>query len=74
MFNSLLIYLTAAFLSLYGLRSLIAGIRNEKRIYWINFGYSSGLKKLFKDNYDRINNFFWGTLSFGSGIFILIQY
>ena len=71
---SLLVYLTTAFLILYGLRSLIAGLRNEKRNYWINLGYDTGLRKLLKEKYEKVNNIFWGALSFGLGILILIRY
>ena len=74
MTNSLLFYSTAVFLTLYGLRSLIAGIRDEKRTYWINLGYDSGLRKLLKEKYNKVNNIFWGALSLGLGILILIRY
>ena len=65
MINSLLVYSTAVFLILYGLRSLIAGLKNEKRTYWINLGYDSGLRKPLKEKYDKVNNIVWGAISFG---------
>ena len=72
--NSWLVYLTALFFTLYGLRSLIAGLKNEKRNYWINLGYDTGLRKLLKEKYEKVNNIFWGALSFGLGILIFIRY
>lgn len=71
---SITVYLVGAFLTLYGLRSLVAGIKNEKKAYWINFGYSSGLKKLLKENYNKANNLWWGCISFLCGILILVGY
>jgi hypothetical protein len=74
MLKSVIVYSTAVFLILYGLRSLIAGIKKEKKSYWINLGYDSGLRKLLKDDYDRVNNIFWGTLSLFSGLTMAIFY
>ena len=71
--NTLLVYSTAVLLTLYGLRSLIAGFKNEKRNYWVNLGWDDS-KKLFKEKYDKVNNIIWGAISFASGIFILIWY
>lgn len=71
---SITAYLVGAFMILYGLRSVVAGIRNEKKAYWINFGYSSGLKKLLKENYNKANNLCWGCVSFFCGILILVLY
>ncbi|MEP7374787.1 MAG: hypothetical protein ABI675_15430 [Chitinophagaceae bacterium] len=66
-------YLGATILTLYGLRSFIAGVRNEKRSYWMSIGYD-GLKKVLKDNYDKANNLIWGGISFIYGIIIFIAY
>ena len=73
MANSLLVCSTAVSLTLYGLRSLIAGIKNEKRNYWVSFGWDDS-RKLFKEKYDKVNNIVWGAISFGLGIVILIRY
>ncbi len=72
--NSLLIYLSATFLTIYGLRSLIAGLKNEKKTFWVNLGYDIGLRKLLKEKYDRVNNIVWGAISLGAGILIFIWY
>ena len=74
MYYKILIYSVAVFLILYGAKSFISRIKDEKKAYWINFGYSSGLKKLLNDKYDKYNNLFWGGVSFVSGIVILIAY
>ena len=62
------------FLIIYGYRSYISGLKNESKIFWINYGYSQGLKRLLKDKYDKYNNMFWGAVSFISGLVILIGY
>ena len=67
-------YASAGFLTLYGLRSLIAGYNNEKKAYWMSFGYNQGMKRLLKDKYDKVNNLILGGISFLSGIIILIVY
>ncbi len=74
MITLFLVYLAAIFFILYGLRSLIAGLRNEKRNYWISFSYDTGLRKFLKEKYEKVNNIFWGALSLGSGILVLIRY
>jgi putative Mn2+ efflux pump MntP len=74
MWKNILIYGVAIFLVLYGLRSIIAALRNEKKTFWVNFGYDTGLRKLFKDKYDKYLNLFGGALSFILGICILIAY
>ena len=66
-------YSSATFLTLYGLRSVIAGFRNEKRGYWLSIGYD-GTKEWLKENYDKVNNVFWGAISFVCGIIIFIAY
>jgi hypothetical protein len=66
-------YLSATFLTLYRLRSFIAGLRNEKRGYWVNVRYD-GTKKWLKGNYDKVNNLIWGGINFISGIIIFIAY
>jgi len=69
----LLIFSTALFLFIYGLRSFIAGIKKKKKSYWLNLGYDSGLRKLLKDNYDQVINIFWGFLSLILGLIILVK-
>lgn len=71
--NSLLVYLVAIFLTLYGLRSFIAGIKNEKKNYWVSSGWDDS-KKLLKENYNKVNNIVMGGISFCSGIIIFICY
>lgn len=71
--NSFLVYLSAVFLTLYGLRSLIAGLKNESRSYWLNIGWDD-TKKLLKKKYNKVNNIVWGGISLSAGIGILIWY
>ena len=71
---SLILYLSAGFLVLYGLRSFVAGVRNEKKSYWINITYDTGLRKLLKEKYDKVNNLVWGGVSFIAGLLIIILY
>jgi hypothetical protein len=54
--KTIFVYLIAGFLILYGLRSFIAGIKKEKRSFWITMGYDKGLRDLFKDKYDQVLN------------------
>ena len=68
-----LVYLSVVFLILYGLRSVIAGLRNENRSYWINLGWDD-TKRLLKDKYNKFNNILWGGIIFAAGILILIWY
>jgi hypothetical protein len=67
------IYLAATFLVLYGLRSLIAGIKNEKRSYWVSIGWDD-TKKLLKEKYEKVYNIVWGAISFILGVLIFILY
>jgi hypothetical protein len=72
--ESLLVYTTGTFLLLYGLKSFIAGLNNEKKAYWMVLGYTQGLKKLLKENYDRVINTVGGAISSICGIIILLFY
>ncbi|OSZ79716.1 hypothetical protein CAP36_00160 [Chitinophagaceae bacterium IBVUCB2] len=73
MSNTLIVYLSSIFLVVYGLLSIIAGIKNKKKSFWISLGFDD-TKKILKENYDRVNNIVWGTVSFLSGITIIIMY
>jgi hypothetical protein len=64
-------YIAGGFLIFYGGRSLIAGIRNEAKSYWLALSFSKGLKDLLKDKYDRFCNLFYGGLSLIAGCIIL---
>lgn len=69
------VYIVAIFLIAYGLRSFIAGLKNEKKIYWtFQFGHRTGFKKEYKDYPHRLNNILGGIASLTCGIFILISY
>lgn len=39
----------------------------------MSIGYD-GTKKWLKNDYDKVNNIFWGAISFVSGILIFIEY
>ncbi len=71
--SSFIVYLLAVTCSLYGLRSLIAGIRNENKSYWVSIGWDD-TKKLLKDKYIKVNNILWGGILLGVGIAILLWY
>jgi hypothetical protein len=71
--DSFMVYLGAVICTLYGLRSVIAGIRNEKKSYWVSIGWDD-TKKLLKDKHDKVNNILWGGIVLGAGIAIFIWY
>ena len=71
--NPVFVYLCAVFLILYGARSIVAGLKNENRSYWISLGWDD-TKKLLKENYNKFNNILWGGISFGAGLLLLIFY
>ena len=60
-------YIVAVFTLIYSIRSIIAGIRNEKKSYWLSTRYD-GTKEWLKENYDRVWNITFGFI----GIFISI--
>ena len=64
--DSFMVYLGAVICTLYGLRSVIAGIRNEKKSYWVSIGWDD-TKKLLKDKYDKV------ILSEVKGLFAHLQ-
>lgn len=69
--NQFLSYIAGGFLVLYGGRSLIAGVKNEAKSYWLALGFSKGLKNLLKERYDRFCNLFYGGLGLIAGCIIL---
>ena len=69
--DSFMVYLGAVFCTLYGLRSVIAGIRNEKKSYWMSIGWDD-TKKLLKGKYDKFNNLLWGGIALIIGIAIFM--
>lgn len=72
-FNKVVIYIIAFLFALYCLRSLIAGIRKEKRRYWISIEYDL-TKKVFGEHYDRAWNIIMGILGLIISITIFIFY
>lgn len=69
----ILINIFAFLFLLYSIRSLIAGIRNEKRKYWISIEYD-GTKDLLKHNYDRIMNILFGVIGISISIILFVIY
>lgn len=69
--SRLVIYIIAIALIIYSLRSIIAGFKNETRIYWTKIPYD-GLRDLLKDNYVKVINIAVGIISLASGILVLI--
>jgi hypothetical protein len=69
---TIITYLVSIFLILFGLRSFIAGLKNEKKSFWFIISYSKGLKNLLKEKYDRTLNFVGGIISVIVGLIVLL--
>ena len=65
-------YFASIFFLIYGLRSFIAGLKNEKKSFWFIVGYSQGLKDLLKDKYPQVLNIAGGSISFIGGLIALV--
>jgi hypothetical protein len=67
----LLLYCVAIFLITYGIRSMIAGFRNEPRSYFMSIGYD-GLKGV--KNYEKYQNILLGFVLLVGGVAIFFLY
>lgn len=65
-------YFIAIISILFGFRSFIAGVRNEKKNFWMSTSFD-GFEDLFK-NYYRIINFILGIVLLVAGILIIFCY
>ena len=71
--KDLIIYGSAIFLTVYGLRSIWAGIKHEKKFFWITTRKLSTSNLIQKNNPELIN-IVAGILSTTSGLLIFFFY
>ena len=69
----IIIYIIAILLSAYSVRSLIAGIGNESRSYWMTTRFD-GTKEWLKEDYNRVWNIICGIIGIASGIILFYLY
>ena len=68
-----IVYGLAVFLTFYGLRSVVAGIRHEKKYYWMTTRHFTNWK-IINDNNPDVINIVAGSMSLLSGILTFIFY
>jgi hypothetical protein len=73
MLQIILVYGIGAFLLIYGILSFKAGIKKEKKEYWMIFGWD-GTKSWLKDMHTPVWNIIGGVVGIISGLAILIFY
>jgi hypothetical protein len=71
--ESIFIFSLSILLILYGIKSIISGIKNENRSYFFSIGYDD-LHKLLKDKYNKITNIALGIISVLFGVISLVLY
>lgn len=73
MIECILYPIIGLFLFFYGLRAFMAGIKKEKKCYFLKLGYD-GSKYLFKEKYPVFINITGGILSIVCGLGTIIIY
>lgn len=67
------IYIVAVFILGYSIRSLVAGIRNEKKSFWMTTRYD-GTKEWLKERHDKVWNIILGIVGISIGITLFYLY
>jgi hypothetical protein len=67
------IYIVAILILAYSVRSLIAGIRNENKTYWMTTKYD-GTKEWLGDKYHKVWNVILGIVGVGSSLILFYLY